>query len=90
MSPCSDDGVGWADGRMKAVGLNTVRIQIGCKPLRCITGEEVDDSLVDYSPSKWRTILGRGISISQSCCRLGSNPRFKGEVPYTVSKADER
>ena len=35
---CSPDldneTVGWSDSSMKAVGLNTVRIQIGCKSLR--------------------------------------------------------
>lgn len=52
---CSPDldneEVGWSDGSMKDVGLNTVRIQIGCKFLRRVE-EETDDSLVDNPTGK--------------------------------------
>jgi hypothetical protein len=84
---CPESGykqVGRADGRMKAVGLNTVRIQIGSMSLSGRTGEGTDDSLVNHTSCEWRTILGRSISISQSRRRLGSDSGVEGEITRTA------
>jgi hypothetical protein len=47
--------------------------------------EETDDSLVNHSPCKWRTIFGRGISVPQGRCGLGSDSRLESEFTHTVS-----